>query len=120
MSALAAIGKNAATVMIWNYHDNNDLNVPNSPIEIELKGLPAKKVVINHYRIDQQFSNSYTTWMKMGSPQQPTASQFIELEKAGQLQLYSSPSWEKVKDGRILIKLDLPRQGVSFLQIQFK
>ncbi len=120
INALASIGKKSATVMIWNYHDTNDLNVKDASIAINLKGLPGKEVLINHYRIDQEFSNSYTAWKKMGSPQQPTEKQISELEKAGQLQLYTSPSWVKVNEGAAVIKLELPRQGVSLLQILFK
>lgn len=117
INAIAAKGKNSATVMVWNYHDNNDLNVPASPVEIKLEGIPADKVLLNHYRIDQEFSNSYTAWKKMGSPQKPSPEQIAELEKAGQLQLFTSPEWVKIVNGKVVIKMELPRQGVSFLQL---
>lgn len=116
INAIAAKGKNTATVMVWNYHDNNDLNVPASPVQINLDGIPAGKVLMNHYRIDQEFSNSYTVWKKMGSPQNPTPEQVAELEKAGQLKLFTSPEWLKIVDGKTMIKMELPRQGVSLLQ----
>jgi xylan 1,4-beta-xylosidase len=119
INALAAIGENSATIMVWNYHDNNDLEVSDELVEIALKGLPGKKALINHYRIDQELSNSYTLWKKMGSPQQPTDTQISELEKAGQLHLYSSPTWVNFKEGGTTLKLELPRQGVSFYQILF-
>lgn len=116
INAIAAKGKNSATVMVWNYHDNNDLNVPDSPVIINLEGIPANKVMLNHYRIDQEFSNSYTVWKKMGSPQNPSPEQIAELVKAGQLKLFTSPEWVKMVDGKTNIKMNLPRQGVSFLQ----
>lgn len=116
INAIAAKGKNTVTVMVWNYHDNNDLNVPASPIQINLDGIPTGRVLMNHYRIDQEFSNSYTVWKKMGSPQNPTPEQVAELEKAGQLKLFTSPEWLKIVDGKTLIKMELPRQGVSLLQ----
>jgi xylan 1,4-beta-xylosidase len=117
INAIAAKGVNSATVMVWNYHDNNELNVPASPVEIKLEGIPVGKVLLNHYRIDQQFSNSYTAWKKMGSPQNPGPGQIAELEKAGQLQQFTSPKWVKIEDGKAVIQMDLPRQGVSFLQL---
>ncbi len=117
INAIAAKGKNSATVMVWNYHDNNDLNVPASPVKIKLEGIPVGKVLLNHYRIDQQFSNSYTAWKEMGSPQNPSPTQIAELEKAGQLQQFTSPEWVKIEDGKALIQMDLPRQGISFLQL---
>jgi xylan 1,4-beta-xylosidase len=103
-------------VMVWNYHDNNDLTIPASPVTIKMNGLPNGKVKLSHYRIDQQFSNSYEAWKKMGSPKSPSAQQIIELEAAGQLQLFSSPEWITVKNGEAEIKMDLPRQAVSLLQ----
>ncbi|MEQ8472814.1 MAG: beta-xylosidase [Marinoscillum sp.] len=120
INALASVNETSAAVMVWNYHDMDDLSVNDSPIEIAIEGLPAKKVLINHYRIDQEFSNSYTAWLAMGSPQQPTEDQLVELERAGQLQLFESPVWEQIADGQTTITLDLPRQGVSLFYIQFK
>ena len=117
INAIAAKGKNSATVMVWNYHDNNDLNVPASPVKIKLEGIPVSKVLLNHYRIDQQFSNSYTAWKEMGSPQNPSPVQIAELEKAGQLQQFTSPEWVKIENGKAIVQMDLPRQGVSFLQL---
>ena len=32
INAIASYGKNCATVMVWNYQDNNDLNVPAAQI----------------------------------------------------------------------------------------
>jgi len=117
INAIAAKGKNSSTVMIWNYHDNNDLNIPASQVEISMEGLPDGKILVNHYRIDQSHSNSYTLWKGMGSPQKPTSGQIEELEKAGQLQLFTSPQWLKIENGKALIRIDLPRQGVSLLQL---
>ncbi|EOR94460.1 hypothetical protein ADIARSV_2306 [Arcticibacter svalbardensis MN12-7] len=52
----------------------------------------------------------------MGSPKQPSAEQIKQLEKAGQLQLLTSPEWINPKDGMTAIKMRLPRHGVSLLQ----
>ncbi|MFY9152835.1 MAG: hypothetical protein WAO52_12520 [Prolixibacteraceae bacterium] len=119
ISALAVKGKNSASVMVWNYHDNNDLNVAPGQIELSLEGIPAEKVLVNQYRIDQEFSNSYTVWKEMGSPQNPTADQISELEQAGQLKLYTSPEWTNVKNGNSKIQLELPGQGVSLFQLSW-
>jgi xylan 1,4-beta-xylosidase len=119
VNALAAKDDHTATVMVWNYHDINDLNVPDSEVEINVKGLSATKVLLNHYRIDQEHSNSYTVWKEMGSPQNPTPEQISELEKAGQLELYTSPKWINLENGETTIKMKLPRQGVSLFQFLY-
>ena len=55
----------------------------------------------------------------MGKPQQVTAEQYQQLEKAGQLQLYNSPEWKEINNGKALLKFELPRQGVSLIQLNW-
>ncbi len=119
INALAAKGDRSATVMVWNYHDNNDLAAPGSPVSIKMNGIPVDKVLLRHYRIDKQFSNSYEVWKKMGSPKSPDAVQYAELERAGQLQMLSSPEYITIKKGEATLNMELPRQGVSLLQLSW-
>lgn len=118
INALASKGTNSAGVMVWNYHDDN-IPAPDATVEISVKGLPAGKVALLHYRIDKENSNAYEVWKTMGSPKQPTAEQISILEKAGQLQLLTSPEWITPKNGETQIKMKLPRQGVSFLHFKW-
>ncbi|MBL7110329.1 MAG: beta-xylosidase [Bacteroidales bacterium] len=115
IGALAAKGEHSATIMVWNYHDDNIL-LPETPVTIGISGVPEGSVMLRHYRIDQDHSNAYERWKNMGSPQDPTSEQYRELEKAGQLQMMDSPQWLTVKDGMLGIHMDLPGQGVSLLE----
>jgi xylan 1,4-beta-xylosidase len=99
INALASKGTNSAGVMVWNYHDDN-VSAPDATVEISVKGLPTGKVALLHYRIDKENSNAYEVWKTMGSPKQPTAEQIAILEKAGQLQLLTSPEWITPKKWR--------------------
>jgi xylan 1,4-beta-xylosidase len=114
--ALAAKDKNALSVMLWNYHDDN-IPVPASNVEISINGLADGKVLLTHYRVDSSFSNSYEVWRAMGSPQQVSDEQYRVLERAGQLQQYASPEWVTVKEGKIKLKTDLPGQAVSLIKL---
>jgi xylan 1,4-beta-xylosidase len=114
--ALATKDNKDAAIMLWNYHDD-DLATPARPVTLQIRGLESEQVLITHYRIDQEHSNSYEVWKKMGSPQHPSAEQFDMLEKAGQLQMLSSPQWIKTKNGEITINMQLPSQAVSLLRI---
>ena len=49
-------------------------------------GLPAGRATVTHHRIDENHSNSYSAWVRMGSPQQPTPAQYADLERASELQ----------------------------------
>jgi xylan 1,4-beta-xylosidase len=104
--------------MIWNYHDA-DVPRENIPVTITIQNIPTGKVLLNHYRIDQDHSNSYEVWKKMGSPQAVTDEQYQILEKAGQLQLLQSPQWISTKKGEASIQFTLPAQAVSFLKLTY-
>ncbi|SDK22553.1 xylan 1,4-beta-xylosidase [Catalinimonas alkaloidigena] len=119
INALAAKDERTATVMVWNYHDDN-LPAPDAPVTVEITGLPGGNLLMEHYRIDQEHSNAYTLWQAMGSPQNPAPEQITELEAAGQLTLLTSPEWVKAKDGKVSVKMQLPRQGVSLLRFSWK
>ncbi len=118
INGYAAKGTREAAVMVWNYHDDN-VPVDDSPILVQIKGLTNSRVLVQHYRIDQQHSNSYEAWKKMGSPQTPTGEQIKNLEAAGQLQMLTSPEWISVKDGKLELPFDLPRQGVSLIRVSW-
>ncbi|WP_439130087.1 GH39 family glycosyl hydrolase [Polaribacter sp.] len=119
INAIASKSENSITIMVWNYHDDNDLNVPSSLVNLIIDNIPSDKVLMNHYRVDQEFSNSYTVWKEMGSPQNPTKSQIEKLEKAGQLQLFTSPKWKQINKGSTNIQIDLPRQGISLIKLDW-
>ncbi len=115
VNALASISSNAACIMVWNYHDKNDVNVPLTPVSVTVKGLPQQRVSLTQYIIDQEHSNAYTAWEKMGSPAEPTADEYKILEAAGQLQQTSSPKYITPIKGEAKIDFDLERQGVTLL-----
>ncbi len=104
--------------MLWHYHDD-DVQAADAQIEVNLKGFPSKTVNFHHYRIDNENSNSYEIWKKMGSPENPTNEQIAILEKAGQLTLLTSPSYVKTTNGELKMTILLPRQGVSLLKFDW-
>jgi xylan 1,4-beta-xylosidase len=118
VDALATKAGHEAAVMAWNYHDD-DVPAPGADVKVTITGIPAgvKKVLLEHYRIDDTHSNSYTVWKTMGSPQSPTPEQYAQLKAAGQLQLLTSPEWLDVRDSQIVIDTDLPRQAISLMHL---
>ncbi len=120
VDALATRADREAAVMVWNYHDD-DVPAPAADVQIAVSGIPAgvKRVLLQHYRIDETHSNAYTAWKNMGSPQSPTPEQYAQLKAAGQLQLLSSPVWLDVDNGKVTIETTLPRQAVSLLHLKW-
>lgn len=120
IDAFATKASREAAVMLWNYHDD-DVPGPTAAVQVTITGIPAgiKKVLLEHYRIDDTHSNSYTVWKQMGSPQSPTPEQYAKLQAAGQLELLTSPEWLDVNNGHVVIDANLPRQATSLLHLRW-
>ena len=104
-------------MLVGNYH-HDDLAAAAAPIELKITGLPAaKRVLVEHFRIDATHSNAFEAWKAMGSPQQPSQLQYRELEAAGQLQLLSSPEWVTEENSALTLDFDLPRQAASLIRV---
>jgi xylan 1,4-beta-xylosidase len=116
--AIASRRGRDVTILLWNYHDD-DLPAPAADVQVQLEGVAAGRPTVTHYRVDAVHSNAYEAWKRMGSPEQPTSSQYRELERAGKLQMVGSPKRVVVKDGRLDVPLTLPRQAVSLLKIAY-
>ena len=118
IDALAVRSAQALSILVWNYHDV-DGDRPDAAIALRLAGLPsdAKRVVLEHYRIDRDHSNAFAVWQRLGSPQSPSPEQYRELESAGQLQLLDSPRFLSTEAGKADISFSLPGPGVSLLRI---
>ena len=120
VNALASSSDREISAMVWNYHDD-DLPAEAAPVNLTISGVPAnvKRVLVRHFRIDQDHSNAYTLWKKLGSPQQPTPEQYAQLETAGQLQLLTSPEYVNAKSGQVELHFTLPRLAVSLVQVSW-
>lgn len=118
--AMATRSDHDISVMLWNYEDR-DRTDSSATVNLNVAGLPknAKRVLLRHFRIDGDHSNSYNAWKAMGSPQSPSGQQIAALEAAGQLQLLESPRYIDTKAGSAELKFALPVQGVSLVQLSW-
>jgi xylan 1,4-beta-xylosidase len=120
IDAMATIADGRASVLLWNYHDADEPALA-TPTSITVGGIPsrARRVLVTHYRIDDNHSNAYTVWKAMGSPQQPTPEQYAELQRRAGLELLTSPAWMNTVDGHVTIETRMPRQSVSLLRLEW-
>lgn len=118
VDALATAAPGAAAVMIWNYEDE-EIAGPAAQVRVTIRGIAAaaQRVLLQQYRIDNEHSNAYTAWLRMGSPQKPTPEQYASLQAAGQLALFDSPKWITPDHGVIHARIALPREGISLLRV---
>jgi xylan 1,4-beta-xylosidase len=74
---------------------------------------------MHHYRIDQEHSNSYAAWKRMGAPAKPTPAQVAELQKAGDLAELGAAKTIETRDGTATVSMQLPRQAVSLVTLSY-
>lgn len=120
VNVIATRGEHEVSVMVWNYQDD-EMPAPPLPIAVDVDGLGGAihQVLLQHYGVDENNSNSYTAWKAMGSPQDPTPEQHAALVKAGQLQMANPPQWVHVAEGKVHLDFPLPSQGVALLQLRW-
>lgn len=118
INAIATRKDREIEILVWNYHDD-DIPFPSAPIDLVITGLPAnlRRGLLEHFRVDAGYSNAFTTWKDMGSPESPSAGQYQRLQLAGQLQLLNSPAWIAIPQGTVQLQFFLPRQGISLVRL---
>src|SRR5690242_11141864 len=86
VAAIASLDQSKLCVLLWHYHDD-DVPGATATVTLRITGLPSdvRAARQTHFRIDEERSNAFTAWKRIGSPQTPTAEQYALLEKAGQL-----------------------------------
>ena len=118
VAALASRDGRRIAILVWHYHDDD---VPGPEAEVHLTWRVCRRANgearLQHFRIDAEHSNAYTAWLRMGSPQAPTAPQRAQLEQAGQLEAMPVAALT-VSASRATITFTLPRQAVSLFVIE--
>lgn len=118
--ALATRSDRKMAVLLWNYSDKSG-DGEAAEIRLKVDGLPAsaKQIRLRHYRIDDEHSNAYTAWKKMGSPQQPSPDQYRQLEQSAQLQALEPERTFEQKGGEAELSLKLPMHGLSLVAMSW-
>jgi len=120
VGAFASIDAQKLYVMVWHYHDD-DIAGPGAAVTLELTGLKnvAGAANVTHYRIDENHSNAYRLWQRLGSPIAPDDDVYAQLLQAGELATLEQPAPVQLRRGAGTIAFVLPRQGVSLLVIDW-
>ena len=121
VAALASAEPGLARVMAWHYHDD-DVPGPEAAVELAVAGFPAtvSEARLTHQRIDEDHSNAYAAWKRMGSPLAPTRAQYDELVAASELALLDAPNTVRLDNRTLTLRLTLPRQAVSLVTLEWQ
>lgn len=119
VAGIASLDGRQLAVLLWHYHDD-DLPGPAADITLRLDGLPREAVRLQTrtWLIDHDHSNAYTLWQQIGSPAQPSADQYVALEKAAKLAQVDQGE-TPASDGSATMHLKLQRLGVTLLLLRW-
>jgi xylan 1,4-beta-xylosidase len=95
----------------WTYEDIQS-------IDITFRNIHLKNVLVKHYRIDSNHSNTYREWIQIGKPDYLNQHQLEYLKNSQQLKLLHDPIELKIDNNQL--KLDvfqLPAHSISFIEI---
>lgn len=119
VAALAALDGRRLGVLVWHYHDD-DVAGPDAEVELALAGLPAAAGTarLTRFQIDENHSNAYAAWKRLGSPGAPNEKQYAQLVEAGRLAAVGEPESVALAGHSATVRFTLPRQGVSLLVLE--
>lgn len=116
INGLSTIDAHNMYIMLWNYHD--DENKKNDAhVNLILKNITAKNITLSSYLVDEDHSNAYTLWKKMGSPQDVSPGQFSRLQQGGQLRENIKAKRLNAVNGSLNYELVLQGQAVTLLKL---
>ncbi|MCO6048035.1 hypothetical protein NG895_29380 [Aeoliella sp. ICT_H6.2] len=118
VGVLASRNEQRITILVWHYHDD-DVAGPAAEVTLAIENLPDEwqDAKVKHKRVDEFHSNPYDEWKRMGSPGAPNERQYRQLMKSSELATYSGETSHEFADGTAKLTFELPRQGVSLVEL---
>jgi len=109
VSAFAVGGNNTSIFVVnWNV---KEFPISEAAVTLNVKGVNANSLKAICYRIDDENTTSYPTWVKMGSPFYLNAEQVAILKEASELQ-YANIPFQIVSPSEIQFNFSLSPQSV--------
>jgi xylan 1,4-beta-xylosidase len=118
VNAVATRAEHEVEVLLWNYHDD-DIAAGAALVQLSVDGLPVRGVREQRFLVDAGHSNSYAVWLRMGSPEHPTAAQFAELQRAGRLEETWNDAGANTSSGIADVDISLERQAVMLVRFSW-
>lgn len=109
-----------ASVLVWRHADDQyQRDTEPATVRIRLSRLGVSRpVLVRHWRIDADHSNSHTAWQTLGEPQDPSPEQLSSIRARQCLERYEPDQELEVTDGNLELLVHLPLPSVSLLDIE--
>jgi len=112
-------GEEQVAVLVYSSRDQITAS-GETPVRLRLEGLPFGAAALAHYRIDEAHGDPFAVWENMGAPDLPSAEQYGELRRHGELTLLEPPRDVRTEGGGLELAFTLPLPAVSLLVLSRK
>jgi xylan 1,4-beta-xylosidase len=123
IDALAARDGEQIRILVWHYHDDL-VDAQPAPVTLRVAVPPAfggkssaRAVRVRHTRVDATHGNAFAVWVAQGSPEPPAPPELAALREAMAPVLLDPEHVAPVSDGAVSLSFELPRFGVSLLEL---
>jgi xylan 1,4-beta-xylosidase len=123
IDALAAVDGDRIQVLVWNYHDDL-VDAPPVPVTLRVAIPPgfspsraSRAVRVKHTRVDDTHGDAFSVWASQGSPPTPSAQQLAALREAMVPVVLDPDHVALVVGDAVTLSFDVPRFGVSLLEL---
>jgi xylan 1,4-beta-xylosidase len=119
VDGLASLDENKVSVLVWHQADEWWSEADEAAVDLQIDHIPFEgKCALRHYRIDQNHSNAYREWERLGSPQHPTSAQIDQIKSRMGLELLEPEKMVEIHSNRQLkLQLSLPLFGTSLVEL---
>ncbi|MCG6189945.1 GH39 family glycosyl hydrolase [Maribellus maritimus] len=117
---IIATGKGKETISFIAYNYEEDENPPgvNDEMHITLNGLePNTRYNIIETALDKENNNTYSAWMKAGSPKKNAGDNLSAIKNAGELNPTNKNKFTTDKNGVVLLELPLKSHSMKLIEI---
>ncbi len=120
VTAIAARDGDRRVTMLISRFEGEEIKNLAPPIPVELNvAMPWTKLTdatVTHWRIDENHSNAYTIFRKLGSPRKPSPEQIAAIRERMDLETLDKPRRKKIAADYTL-RMQLPCNAVSLIEI---
>jgi L-iduronidase len=83
--------------------------------KLNMRGIEPGNYKLIHYRMDEENTNPFAEWIKMGSPELPSMNEYLKIAAKQEPQILGVPTTVEILTTETEIEIDLPAASVSFV-----
>lgn len=93
-------------------YESSDLS-----FKLNINGINPGKYKLIHYRLDEDSTNPFKEWLKLGSPEKPSQAQYLKMAARQEPALLGVPTDVDLNSGNMEIEIEMPAASVSFIVV---